>query len=176
MLFAAKNIMNKNLTKFVCVNAVVAALYVVFTMPFGTISTSSGFQFRPAEALTILPALCPYTIVGLTIGCAVSNLVSQFGIFDIILGSLVTLIAGFLTSTKLFNKFWSAPLPPVILNAALLPLIWFLVPEAEASFAIYFANAASLLLTQGVVIFGLGIPLYFVTQKKLLGLMSLEKE
>lgn len=165
--------MKKNVTKFVCVNAAVAALYVVFTMPFGIISTQSGLQFRPAEALTVLPALCPYTVVGLTIGCAISNLVSQFGIFDILLGSLTTLIAGLLTSTKLFNKFWSAPIPPVILNAAFLPMIWMLA-DPELGWSLYLINAGGLLLTQSVVIFGLGIPLYFLTKSKLLPLMALE--
>ena len=57
--------MKNNYTKMIAVNALVAALYVVLTMPFGVITTSSGFQFRPAEALTILPALMPYTVIGL---------------------------------------------------------------------------------------------------------------
>ena len=86
--------MKKNITKFICINAVIAGLYVLFTMPFGIIAVNSNLQFRPAEALTILPALCPYTVVGLTIGCAIANTISPFGAFDIVLGSAVTLIAG----------------------------------------------------------------------------------
>ena len=40
--------MKNNYTKMIAVNALVAALYVVLTMPFGFITTSRGFQFRPA--------------------------------------------------------------------------------------------------------------------------------
>lgn len=148
----------KNYTKIIAINAVVASLYVVLTMPFGVITTSSGMQFRPAEALTILPALMPYCVWGLAIGCGISNLVSAFGIADILLGALVTLVAGLITS-KLKNPFLAA-LPPVILNAIFMPLIWMI-----ASPVAYWANMASMLLTQGVVIFGIGIPLYYVFKK-----------
>ena len=164
----------KNITKFVCVNAVVAALYVVFSMPFGTISTSAGLQFRPSEALTILPALCPYTAVGLTIGCAISNMVSAFGIADILLGSLVTLVAGLVCMTRPFRTAFTAQIPPIVLNAMFLPLIWF-ISTGDASWQIYAINAGGLLLTQSVVLYGLGTPLYFFTRKKLLPLLSLEQ-
>ena len=164
----------KNVTKFVCFNALVAALYVVFTMPFGTISTASGLQFRPAEALTILPALCPYTVVGLTIGCAISNMTSAFGVFDVVLGSLTTLVAGLVCCLRPFRKSYTAQIPPILLNAIFLPLVWMIgVPNAGAG--VYFTNAISLLLTQSVVIYGLGTPLYFFTKKKLLPLLSLEQ-
>lgn len=164
----------KNVTKFVCFNALVAALYVVFSMPFGTISTASGLQFRPSEALTVLPALCPYTVVGLTIGCAISNLTSAFGIYDVVLGSLVTLVAGLVCCLKPFKTPYTAQIPPIVLNALLLPLIWF-ISAGQASIEVYLINAGSLLLTQSVVLYGLGTPLYFFTKKKLLPLLSLEQ-
>jgi len=164
----------KNITKFVCFNALVAALYVVFSLPFGTISTASGLQFRPSEALTVLPALCPYTIVGLTIGCAISNLTSAFGVADVVLGSLVTCVAGLLCCLKPFAKPYTAQLPPVVLNAVFLPLVWF-VSAGQASIEVYLVNAASLLLTQSVVLYVLGTPLYLFTQKKLLPMLSLEQ-
>lgn len=149
----------KHTAKFIAINALVAALYVVFTMPFGVISTQSGLQFRPAEALTILPALMPYTIWGLAIGCAISNLVSVFGIADVVFGALITFVAAFLTS-KIKNPFLAA-VPPVVLNAVFLPLIWLLA----AGDAAYWVNAGGLLLTQSAVIFGLGVPLFFLLKK-----------
>ncbi len=164
--------MKKNVTKFIAVNAAVAAIYVVLTMPFGVLAANQYIQFRPAEALTVLPALFPYTVVGLTVGCAISNIVSAFGIFDILLGSLTTLLAGALTA-KVFRRFWSAPIPPVILNAAFLPLIWMLSPNAEAGLTAYLLSAGGLLVSQSAVIFGLGIPLYFVAKKHLTPLLSL---
>ncbi len=168
--YSANNAMKQNVTKFIAVNAVVASIYVVLTMPFGVITTGI-FQFRPAEALAILPALCPYTIVGLAIGCGISNMVSMFGIYDIVLGSAVTLLAGYLTSTKLFRNKWLAPLPPILLNALLLPLIW-LISDSSVG---YLLCMCSLLVSQTVVIYGLGIPLYVVTQKRLMPMLSLER-
>ncbi len=152
----------KNTTKILVINALVAAIYVVLTMPFGVITTSSGMQFRPAEALTILPALMPYIIWGLAVGCALSNFVSAFGLPDIILGSLTTLIAAFLTS-KIKNP-WLAALPPVLLNAVFMPLIWMISSNDIA----YLINAASMLLTQAVVIYGIGMPLYYIMKKHVL--------
>ena len=161
--------MKAHSTKFLCVNAVLAALYVVLTMPFGVLTTASGFQFRPAEALTILPVLFPYTVWGLAIGCAISNLVSAFGVADVVLGALTTLVAGFLTARC--RKFYLAPLPPVLLNAFLLPLIWMIASPVS-----YWPNVLSLLLTQSAVIFGLGIPLYFLAKKTMMPLLSLDNK
>lgn len=164
--------MKKNITKFICINAVIAGLYVLFTMPFGIIAVNSNLQFRPAEALTILPALCPYTVVGLTIGCAIANTISPFGAFDVVLGSAVTLIAGLLTSTKLFRRSYLAPIPPIVLNAFFLPLIWIL--GGQGGNVVYWVSVGSLFITQGVVIYALGTPLYYLTKKTLLPMMQLE--
>lgn len=158
--------MKSNATKIIALNAVIAALYVVLTMPFGIISTSAGFQFRPAEALTILPSLVPYVTPGLAIGCAISNMVSAFGIADILLGSLITLTAGYL-SGKTKNP-WLAALPPVLLNAIFLPLVWLLATGDVG----YWFNCASLLLTQSAVIYGLGVPLHFIFKKRVMPLLN----
>ena len=115
----------KKSAKYIAVNAVVAALYVALTVPFGALATNPYIQIRPGEALTILPALMPYCIPGLAIGCAIGNIVSTFGIWDIILGTLITTIAALLTAF-VFKKFYFAPLPPILLNAFLLPLVWLL--------------------------------------------------
>ena len=158
--------MKQNATKFIALNAVIASLYVVLTMPFGIISTSAGFQFRPAEALKILPSLMPYITPGLAIGCAISNMVSAFGVADIVFGSIITLTAGYLSS-KTKNP-WLASLPPILLNAIFLPLIW-LLAVGDAG---YLINLASLLLTQSAVIFGLGVPLHFIFKKRVLPLLN----
>ena len=158
--------MKANATKYIALNAVIASLYVVLTMPFGIISTSAGFQFRPAEALTILPSLMPYVTPGLAIGCAISNMVSAFGIADIVLGSLVTFVAGWMSS-KTKNP-WLAALPPVLLNAIFLPLIW-LLAMGDAG---YWFNLGSLLLTQSAVIYGLGVPLHFIFKKRVMPLLN----
>src|SRR5699024_3510699 len=81
-------------------------------------------QLRIAEGLTLLPLVEAAAIPGLFVGCLISNLilsVSGFGLIDIIGGSLVTLLAAYLTS-KARNRF-VAMIPPVLLNG-LIVSIW----------------------------------------------------
>jgi len=103
--------------------AVVAALYVVmgyFANIFGL--TFGPVQFRFAEALTVLPFLYPATAPGLAIGCLITNLLSPYGPADIVLGTLATAAAAFLTVRM--PRWYLAALPPILVNALLLPPMW----------------------------------------------------
>jgi uncharacterized membrane protein len=140
--------------------AVTAALYAALTIPLGTLSAQFFLQIRPAEALTVLPLIFPEAIPGLALGCLVSNVVCGYGVYDIVLGSLITLISAILT--RIIKKPLFAAAPPVILNAALLPLIWI---AAGAGEVIYLYSFLSTFVTQAVWIYGLGIPLYYVIKK-----------
>jgi len=96
--------------------AFICAIYVVLTVlpPFYTLSYGP-IQVRVAEALTVLPFIYPEAIWGLTLGCLLANLAGNIGIYDVIFGSLLTLLAGYLTSRA--PRAWLAPLPPIFLNA-----------------------------------------------------------
>ena len=96
--------------------ALVAALYVAFTVlpPFYAFSYGP-IQVRVSEAFTILPFLFPETILGLTIGCFLANIIGQIGPWDIVFGTLITFFAAFVTSKM--KKGFLAPLPPVLFNA-----------------------------------------------------------
>lgn len=120
--------MRKFSTKDLTLAAMVAALYAVMGY-FGNIFgwTFGPIQFRFAEALTVLPFLFPCTVPGLFVGCVIVNLLSPYGIFDIVVGSAATLIAAVWTS-RVKNR-WLAPLPPVICNAL---LVGFTIGWAEA--------------------------------------------
>jgi len=78
--------------------AVIAAAYVVLTLPFAQFAFGM-IQFRLAEALTVLAALTPAAIPGLALGCLLTNTLypSGLGLIDIVFGSLATLIAAGLT-------------------------------------------------------------------------------
>lgn len=125
------------------------------------------FQVRIGEALTILPLLYPEAIPALFIGCILSNIGSPFGFYDIIIGSCVTLVAGVLTyivGKKVKNKplkIVLGGLPPVLLNAFILPAMWLLF-DFESGYAL---NMASLLLTQSVFVYALGTPLFIAADK-----------
>lgn len=102
--------------------AMIAAIYVILTEMFIPISFSVG-QVRIAEALTILPAFTPAAIPGLFIGCLIGNVLGGAVLPDIVFGSLATLIgAGFTYLLRKQNRFL-APLPPILSNAIIIPLI-----------------------------------------------------
>jgi uncharacterized membrane protein len=141
--------------------ALIAALYSAMTIPLGAISSQSFLQFRPAEALTMLPLLFAEAVPGLAIGCMIANIFGGYGIYDIVFGALITLAAAILT--RKIKKPLLAGLPPVLLNAALLPLIWI----AFSAETIYLYSFLSTLLTQSVWVYGLGLPVYYVLKKRL---------
>ena len=107
----------------------ISALYVAMT--FACFPVASGIiQFRLSEMLTLLPLFYVEAIPALFVGCMLSNLISGCAVWDIIIGSAITLLAAALTRLvgKIFKKaFWHIALGgffPVILNALFLPLVW----------------------------------------------------
>ena len=103
--------------------AMVAALYALLSY-FGDIfGLSFGHvQIRFAEALTVLPFLFPATAPGLAVGCLITNLLSPYGPVDVIFGTLATAIAAWLTMKM--PKWYLAALPPILVNAVILPPMW----------------------------------------------------
>jgi len=107
--------MKKKMTvRFLARTGIIAALYAGLTIAFHPISYGP-LQLRISEALTVLPFLFPAAIPGLTLGCAIANIFGPFGLLDVVVGSLLTLIAALLTSRA--RRPWLAPLPPILVNA-----------------------------------------------------------
>lgn len=100
----------------------IAAIYVILTEMFAPISFSVG-QVRIAEALTILPSFTPAAIPGLFIGCLIGNILGGAVLLDIVFGSLATLIGAYFTYLLRKQNKFLAPLPPIISNAIIIPLI-----------------------------------------------------
>ena len=110
--------MNKNnAIRSLCLSAMIAAIYAALTMALPMLSYGP-VQLRFSEALTVLPFLFPQAIPGLFLGCAISNILSAYGIVDVVFGSLATLLAALWTS-RVKNP-WLAPLPPVLCNAVII--------------------------------------------------------
>ena len=104
---------------FIVQGAMIAALYVVLTMLANALGLSSySIQIRFSEALCILPFFTPAAIPGLWIGCLIANLMTGAIIWDIIFGSLATLIGAVGTYLLRRHKF-ACTLPPVIANMVL---------------------------------------------------------
>jgi len=103
--------------KYIAQAGTIAALYAAITILLAPISYGP-VQVRVSEALTVLPYLTPSAIPGLFLGCLFANIYGGLGIYDIVGGSLLTLLAAFFTyllSKK--RKPILAPLPPVLINA-----------------------------------------------------------
>lgn len=108
------------------VTGVIAALYTALTLVLAPLSFGI-VQCRLSEALTILAAYHPAGVAGLTLGCALSNLVglsmgaNVAGPLDILLGTLATGAAAWLSYRLRYIRWGGLPvlstLPPVILNA-----------------------------------------------------------
>lgn len=150
-------------TKKLCRAGIIAALYVVLTWPLGSLAFGTlGFQIRPAEALTMLPFFYTESIPALYVGCLIANIITG-NAWDIGLGSLCSLVAAALTwlTGKLIKntpaKLAVGGIFPVLVNAFVIPLVLILGGSAYAGYWFMFA---SLLVTQAVWVYGLGIPLY----------------
>lgn len=84
-----------NKIKSIATTAIVAALYATVTMSLSFISYGP-VQFRLAEIMTLLPLLNKKYILGLTLGCFLSNVLGTLGIVDIIFGTIATFISVYL--------------------------------------------------------------------------------
>lgn len=90
-----QKLQTQHLTRAAAVGAAYAVLSLfssVFSLTFGAV------QCRFSEALCVLPFFFPETVWGLFAGCLITNILSPYGLLDLIVGSLATLIAALLTA------------------------------------------------------------------------------
>ena len=110
-------------TKRLTQGAIIAALYVVLTFAANALGLASGaIQVRFSEALTILPVFTPAAIPGLFVGCLLSNLLTGAAMWDVIFGSIATLIGAI--GTYYMKKYkYAACIPPILANTIIVPFI-----------------------------------------------------
>lgn len=108
---------------FIVQAAVIAALYVVLTFVANALGLASHtIQVRFSEALCILPVFTPAAIPGLWIGCLLANLLTGAVIYDVIFGSIATLLAAVCTYLLRNHKI-ACRFPPVIFNMIIVPFV-----------------------------------------------------
>ena len=100
---------------------IIAALYVALTLIFAPISYGE-IQLRVAEALTILPLFTSAAVPGLFLGCLLANLLGGAVIWDVIFGSLATLIGAYFGRLLRGNR-WLVPIPAIIANVLIIPFV-----------------------------------------------------
>ena len=143
--------------------AVIAALYVVLTMLANALGLANyAIQVRFSEALTVLPFFTPAAVPGLFVGCLLSNMITGCAPWDLVFGSLATLV-GALGTWALRKHKWLAPLPPIVANIIVVPLVLSYVYKLEGSL-IYFAITVGIgeIISCGL----LGMTLLFALDKR----------
>ena len=104
-------------TRSLALGGMIGALYAGITLVLAPISYGP-VQFRVAEMLTLLPFYMPEAVPGLFVGCLIANAFSPGGALDMVVGSLATLAAAYLS--RRMPKLWLAALPPVLINMAVI--------------------------------------------------------
>ena len=114
----------KHSALYIAEAAIIAALYAALTWLGNTIGVPAigPVEFRFSEALTILPVFTSAAIPGLTIGCFLANLICGGVVWDLVFGSLATLLGA--VGTYLLRKFKVLPyFPPIVSNTLIIPPI-----------------------------------------------------
>jgi len=145
--------------------AVIAALYVVLTMMPGLAEIGYGaVQFRVSEALCALALITPYAGIGLSVGCLISNIISPFGVIDMIFGTLATVIAVF-AMYRLCGKPLLALAIPAIANGLIVGALITFGETNGFPMGVLLFNMGTVALGELVVCYLLGWPLYKITQR-----------
>ncbi|MGN0502477.1 MAG: QueT transporter family protein [Ruminococcus sp.] len=163
-------------TVYIVQAAVIAALYAALTILQNTLlpgTASAAVQFRVAEVLTILAVFTPAAIPGLTIGCVIANIssLSVLGPYDMIFGSLASLLAAvlmyLLCNKRLFKLPIAAALMPALANGILVGFeIEFFFVEGGFHFGDFLLQGGLVALGELGVLFVLGLPLARLIEKQ----------
>ena len=159
--------------RFLAVAGLVAGLYTALTVVLAPLSFGL-VQCRVAEMLTVLAVYSPSAVTGLTVGCALSNLIGLSmganiaGALDILFGTLATGLAAWL-SYRLRNIRWGglpvlSTLPPVLFNAVIVGAELTLVSPVP-TWGMFFTEMALVGLGQLIACVGGGLLLAVTVQK-----------
>jgi len=125
---------NRNLI-YLSQAAVIAALYVVFTFVSALMGLASGvIQVRLSEALCVLPCFTAAAVPGLFVGCLAANLLTGCALWDVVFGSLATLIGAVLCRALRRHRL-PALIPNIVSNTVIVPLVLMYVYGTPETFA-----------------------------------------
>lgn len=161
---------NRSGSGYLAQGAMVAAIYTVLTLLAAAWGLAYGpVQFRFSEALTILPVFTPAAIPGLTLGCLLSNIFSGYGVYDMIFGTLATLLSALATrwlrNIRFKNLPVLAPLPPVLFNAVIVGAEIVCLSPTGFAWGAFWSTALSVGAGELAVCYVLGLPLAAALEK-----------
>ena len=173
----------QNRTSFIAQTGMIAALYAAATLIALLLLQGLAWgpvQFRISEAVCVLAAFTPAAIPGLTLGCALANLINiavsgtgALGLLDVVFGSLATCL-GALWCWRLREHPKLALLGPVLANALIVPaylplmlqgLGYYTIPFTSINLdgmylPMYLFGAVATGAGEALVVYALGYPLF----------------
>ncbi|MBR1731329.1 MAG: QueT transporter family protein [Ruminococcus sp.] len=169
--------MAKKSTMYLVQGAVIAALYAVLTVGQNLLlpgSASWAVQFRVSEVMTVLAFFTPAAIPGLTIGCIIANISSVtagLGLYDMVFGSIATLLAALsmyaLRNVKIKDIPFLGLLMPAIFNGLIIgfEIDFFFIGSMSFNFVDFLVQGGFVALGELAVLFVLGLPAVLIIQK-----------
>lgn len=166
--------MKLSLTSFVKI-ALIAALYSTVSLALAPFSFGN-IQVRVAEGLTLLPLLSPLPILGLSLGCFITNFigvimgVNVIGMMDVFIGTFATFMAAILTYKLRHIQIKGFPLlstlMPVVVNAIIIgaELTFVFAPEVSLTYFIIFALEVG--FGQLISVYFVGLPILNALKKR----------
>ena len=136
--------------------AVIAAAYAALAWISNFFGLAfPAIQFRLSEA-----------IPGLAVGCLITNLLSPYGLLDLVVGTLATLLAAVWSGRC--RSAWTAAVPPVVCNAVIVGamLAWESTGFSAAFAGLFAYNALTVGIGEAAVCFLLGVPLLRALEKR----------
>lgn len=140
---------------------IIAALYAVLSLVIGGFAFGI-VQFRYAEVLNILALKNKKFIWSLTLGCFITNLIgvlsgtNPIGILDVIMGSLATLIAGYLMYYLKDKKIYGLPiwslLMPALINGIIIGVELTYVFTPETLVVGFYLNFISVFVSEFIIV------------------------
>ena len=124
----------KTKTAFLTKSAMIAALYVLLTEVSALLGISSGvIQFRLSEMFAVLPVFTPAAIPGVFIGCMISNIITGGVLWDVVFGSLASLIGAYGAWLLRKKSVYLAPVPTIAAYMLIIPFVLQYAYGAEGS-------------------------------------------
>lgn len=139
-------------TQRLTVYALVCGMYVLLSFMFAEFSFGP-LQFRPSELLNLLAFYHPGFVLPISLGCAISNFASPFGLVDVVVGTLHTFLS--LKAMTLVKKDWIAALFPALF-AFIIGLEIYFLTGAKISFFVITAQIMASELILGMI----SVPFY----------------
>lgn len=166
--------MKLSISSFVKI-ALIAAIYSTVSLVLAPFSFGN-IQVRVAEGLSLLPILSPLGILGITLGCFITNFigvlmgVNILGFMDVFIGTFATLVASILSYKFRHITIKGFPLlstlMPIIINAVIigLELTYAFAPELNLNYFSLFAFEVG--LGQFIAVYFIGLPILNALKKR----------